>query len=212
MSLQLPKVYPITDRSITALTHAEQVSRLIAGGATVIQLREKTDSSRDFFQDAVTALRIARDAGVTLIVNDRVDIALALGADGVHLGQDDLPVTAARDLLGRKAIIGYSTHNFGQLQSALDLPIDYVAFGPLFKTASKNNPDPVVGLNSLREAKSIAKHLPLVAIGGIGRANIAEVLAAGADSAAIISEVLKPPQSITENLRALFLRSNGQLR
>src|SRR3954463_6526823 len=110
MTLQLPKVYPITDRSIASLTHSEQVRRLIAAGATVVQLREKTDASGTFYQDACAALQIARQAGTTLIVNDRVDIALAIGADGVHLGQADLPVIAARRLLGSKAIIGYSTH------------------------------------------------------------------------------------------------------
>src|SRR5437762_3670766 len=114
MSLQLPRVYPITDRSISSLTHAEQVARLIEGGATFIQLREKTETPREFFADAAPALRVARDAGVTLLINDRVDIALALGADGVHLGQTDLPVIAARKLLGPKAIIGYSTHNLEQ--------------------------------------------------------------------------------------------------
>jgi thiamine-phosphate pyrophosphorylase len=212
MTLKLPKVYPITDRSISSLTHAEQVKRLIAGGATFIQLREKTDSPRAFFEDAISALGIARAAGVTLLINDRVDIALSLGADGVHLGQTDLPVIAARKLLGRAAIIGYSTHNIDQVKSALDLPIDYLAFGPIFETGSKENPDPVVGLEALREAKSIAAGLPIVAIGGIRRSTLLEVLSAGADSAAIISEILTTPENIHKNLQELMRVSAAQPR
>jgi len=210
MSFKLPKVYPITDRSISSLTHAEQVKRLITGGATFIQLREKTDAPRAFFEDAVAALRLARAAGVTLLINDRVDIALALGADGVHLGQTDLPVIAARKLLGREAIIGYSTHNIDQVESALDLPIDYLAFGPIFETGSKQNPDPVVGLEAIRKAKSIVNDLPLVAIGGIRRSNLLEVLSAGADSAAIISEILATPENIPKNLQELIQVTNDQ--
>src|SRR6476620_11575454 len=128
MSLNLPRVYPITDTKICSLTHAEQVDRLLAGGATLIQLREKKGSARTFFEDATVALLHARQAGTTIIINDRVDIALALGADGVHLGQSDMPVPAARQLLGRDAIIGYSTHNLDQVRAALELPIDYLAF------------------------------------------------------------------------------------
>src|ERR1044072_523844 len=210
MKLQLPTVYPITDRIISSLTHAEQTEMLIAGGATLIQLREKSGSGRAFFDDAVAALRIARTAGVTLLINDRVDVALAIGADGVHLGQSAMPVTAARKLLGHEAIIGYSTHNLEQIKAALDLPIDYLAFGPVFDTQSKENPDPVAGLDALREAKLIAKSLPLVAIGGIQKSNLHEVLAAGADSVAIISEILKTPINVTQNVRDLLLEANGQ--
>jgi thiamine-phosphate pyrophosphorylase len=210
MTLQLPKVYPITDRSIASLTHSEQVRRLIAGGATLVQLREKNDVSGTFYQDACAALQIARNAGTTLIVNDRVDVALAIGADGVHLGQADLPVIAARKLLGSKAIIGYSTHTLDQVKAALDLPIDYVAFGPIFKTSSKINPDPIVGVGQLREAKSIAGALPLVGIGGIQGSNLAQVLSAGADSAAIISEILKTPENITNNFKNLLLETSPE--
>jgi len=210
MSLKLPKVYPITDRSISSLTHAEQVKRLIAGGAMFIQLREKTASPRAFCEDAVAALGIAREAGATLLINDRVDIALALRADGVHLGQTDLPVIAARQLLGREAIIGFSTHNIDQVKSALALPIDYLAFGPVFETSSKENPDPVAGLDALREARSIAGPLPIVAIGGIRRSTLLEVLSAGADSAAIISDILTTPENIPQNLRELLQSAGGQ--
>src|ERR1043165_4988002 len=178
----LPKIYPITDRTISGLSHSDQVKQLIDGGATLIQLREKTLSPRDFVQDAREALSIAHGAGVKLIINDRVDIALATGADGVHLGQTDIPVEAARRLLGGRAIIGYSTHNLDQVEEAVRRPIDYLAFGPIFPTATKANPDPTVGLNELAQIKNLAGLLPLVAIGGISADRIREVLMSGADS------------------------------
>lgn len=156
------------------------------------------------FEDAAQAVRLARAAGATIVINDRVDVALALRADGVHLGQSDLPVPAARKLLGRYAIIGYSTHNIEQARLALDLPIDYLAIGPVFPTQSKHNPDPVVGLDGLRSVKLVVHDLPLVAIGGIRGSALSDVFAAGADSAAIISEILAPPQNIRQNLRNLL--------
>jgi thiamine-phosphate pyrophosphorylase len=212
MILKLPKVYPITDRNISSLSHQEQVRRLIAGGATLIQLREKTESPKAFFADATAALRLARDAGVTLIINDRVDIALALSADGVHLGQTDMPVTAARRLLGSGAIIGYSTHNLAQVNAALDLPIDYLAFGPVFDTRSKQNPDPTAGIDALRNVRAAAGNRPLVGIGGIQPSNLPEVLAAGADSAAVISAILSNPENIAETLHELLTNRDGKPR
>src|SRR5947209_4283907 len=144
--VSLPKLYPITDARLTGLTHAEQVARLCAGGATLIQLREKRASPREFYAAAEAALRVACACGARLIINDRADLALALQADGAHLGQDDLDPTAARRLLGPRAIIGYSTHNIAQAQAAARLPIDYIALGPIFTTTTKEKPDPVVGL------------------------------------------------------------------
>src|SRR5439155_8132433 len=181
MRFELPKVYPITDVLLSGLSHAEQVERLISGGATLIQLREKHAGSREFYYDARAALVAARNSNVRLIINDRADLALALKADGVHLGQSDIPVEAARRLLGEKAIIGVSTHDLAQVELAARMPIDYVAFGPVFTTATKGNPDPVVGLETLREARAMLTSLPLVAIGGITAANAAAVFAAGAD-------------------------------
>ena len=132
------------------------------------------------------ALSVARERGVRLIVNDRADVALALGADGVHLGQDDLPPEAARRLLGDDAIIGCSTHSVAQARRAARLPVDYVAIGPIFQTSSKENPDPVVGLDGLRRVRAeVGAAVRLVAIGGITRHNIADTLRAGADSAAL---------------------------
>lgn len=204
MNIQLPKVYPITDTTISGLSHCEQVKRLIAGGAVLIQLRDKRASSRVFYSDAQAAIQIARAAGVRLIINDRVDIALALRADGVHLGQEDMPVDAARRVLGDQAVIGYSTHNLEQIREALHLPIDYLAFGPIFPTTSKRNPDPVAGLNQLKRAREMVLPMPVVAIGGINRSNAPDVLNAGANAVAVISGVLTNPGRIAGNLQQIM--------
>jgi thiamine-phosphate pyrophosphorylase len=199
----LPKIYPITDRTISGLSHSDQVKQLIDGGATLIQLREKTLSPRDFLQDAREALSIAHGAGVKLIINDRVDIALATGADGIHLGQTDMPVEAARRLLGGRAIIGYSTHKLNQVEEAVRLPIDYLAFGPIFPTATKDDPDPIVGLDLLADVKKRVGSMPLIAIGGVTNERAATVLARGADSVAVISALFDRAKSIAENLKNL---------
>src|ERR1043165_2323774 len=130
MSIEIPRLYPITDRRLSGLSHAEQVARLIEGGATFIQLREKHLAPREFYREAEEALRVARALGAKLIINDRADIALALGADGVHLGQDDMPPEVARTALGRRAIIGFSTHSVEQAIAAARLPVNYIAIGP----------------------------------------------------------------------------------
>jgi thiamine-phosphate pyrophosphorylase len=187
MRFRLPPIYPITDTQISGLSHAEQVALFAESGATLVQLREKRAPALKFYEEAKAGLAVAVERGVQLIINDRLDIALAVGAAGVHLGQDDLPPEAARRLLGDEAIIGYSTHSVVQAVAAARLPIDYLAVGPIFSTSTKENPDPVVGLKGLRAVKAAIGNLPLVAIGGITRENTAAVLQAGADSAAMIS-------------------------
>ena len=200
MALTLPNIYPITDCRLSGLSHCEQVKRLIEGGASLIQLREKETAPREFYDDALPALLVAHTTGAKIIINDRVDIALALKADGVHLGQRDMPVTAARLVLGNDALIGYSTHNIDQVKAALHLPINYVAFGPIFSTSSKAHPDPVAGVTELIKVKELVGELPLVAIGGIDSTNVQQVIAAGADSAALISAVLSNASAIARNL------------
>jgi len=207
VSLDLPKVYPITDTHLSGLSHAQQVARLIEGGASLIQLRDKNAAPQEFYREAAAALQIARDHNARLIINDRVDVALALKADGVHLGQTDLPVEAARRLLGKGAIIGFSTHNLRQAKSATAMPVDYIAFGPVFQTSSKENPEPVAGLSALRKARAIIGSLPLVAIGGITVANALEVLQAGADALAIIADLLADPMKIEENTAKILALS-----
>jgi thiamine-phosphate pyrophosphorylase len=210
VSFNLPTVYPITDTRLSGLSHAEQVTRLIHGGATLIQLRDKGTASREFYHQTEAAFQVARNHNAKLIINDRVDIALALKADGVHLGQSDLPVEAARRLLGKDAIIGFSTHNIIQAKLAATMPLDYIAFGPIFQTSTKENPDPVAGLAALREVRASIGSLPLVAIGGVNLINAAVVLGAGADALAMISELVAGPAGIDENMRKMLaLASSG---
>ena len=161
-------------------------------------------SPREFYREAEEALNLARARGVRLIINDRVDIALALRADGVHLGQDDLPPEAARQVLGSRAIIGFSTHNLEQAREAARLPVDYIAIGPLFPTSSKDNPDPVIGLEELSRVRRVTGTIPLVAIGGINHENARQAIAAGADAVAVISCLLAPPSRITDRTRELL--------
>ena len=197
-------MYPITDTQLSGISHADQVSLLADAGATFVQLREKNLSALDFYNEAKAALAVAAQKSVTLIINDRVDVALALGARGVHLGQDDLPPEAARELLGDAAVIGYSTHSVAQASAAANLPVDYIAIGPIFQTGSKNNPDPVVGLDGLRAVRYAIGDIPLVAIGGITETNAVAVIDAGADSIALISALLAGgPTEISNRYRAL---------
>jgi thiamine-phosphate pyrophosphorylase len=184
--MELPRVYPLTDVQLSGLSHAEQVRLLGLGGASLIQLREKRLPALEFYEQA----RAARQSGVQLIINDRVDIAIAAGASGVHLGQDDLPPEAARKLLGPQAIVGYSTHSVDQAINAIKLPIDYLAIGPIFSTTTKSDTAPVLGLDGLRAVRDAIGEFPLVAIGGITLDNARDVIEAGADSVAVISALL----------------------
>jgi thiamine-phosphate pyrophosphorylase len=202
-SFTLPRVYPLTDVGLSGLSQAEQVELLSLGGATLIQLREKQLPAREFYEQAKAAVAVAERRGVQLIVNDRVDVALAAGADGVHLGQDDMPPGAARKLLGPHRIIGFSTHDIEQAIEASKLPIDYVAIGPIFATTTKRDTSPVLGLEGLRAVRQAIGDFPLVAIGGITDANARQVIEAGADSVAVISAVLSDPTHITEATRGL---------
>jgi thiamine-phosphate pyrophosphorylase len=204
MPISLPRIYPITDRAVSGLSHTEQVKRLIEGGATFIQLRDKDGAPKSFLQDAEAAIIVARQNDVRIVINDRVDVAMTLGADGVHLGQSDIPVDAARRLLGADAIIGFSTHTISQVQIAATLAVDYVAFGPVFDTRTKRDHEPLVGLEHLREVKRALADTTLVAIGGISAVNFRSALVAGADSVAVISDLLKQPNKISEKLKRML--------
>ncbi len=200
LKLNLPKIYPITDTRLSKISHAEQVKWLIAGGATLIQLRDKFSASNDFYEAAKEVLKIARPRNVKIVINDRVDIALALKADGVHLGQDDLPPEHARNILGDAAIIGFSTHNLEQARKAVKLPIDYLAIGPVFATRTKENPDATVGISTLKRVRQTIGDFPLVAIGGITLTNFRDVFSAGANSLAIIGDLISEPNEIRRKL------------
>ncbi len=203
--LIFPRVYALTDVRLSGFSHVEQVELLSDGGATLIQLREKGMAAREFYEQAKAAVDVAVERGVQLIINDRVDVALAVGAHGVHLGQDDMPPDAARNLLGPNAVIGYSTHNIEQAIAATNLPIDYLAIGPIFATTTKSDTAPVLGLEGLRTVRQAIGAFPLVAIGGISQANAREVIEAGADSVAVINALLSDRTHITEATRKLNL-------
>jgi thiamine-phosphate diphosphorylase len=193
--VQLPKLYAITDFQLSNLAHDEIVRLMLAAGARFIQLRDKEASAREVLDAARACLKLTREAGARLIVNDRVDIALTAEADGVHLGQDDMAVEEARDILGDKKIIGVSTHSMEQVRDALDTSANYIAVGPVYPTRTKEHADPVVGLDLVREARKIADR-PLVAIGGITVDRAPEVIAAGADSVAVISALYPWPEKL----------------
>jgi thiamine-phosphate pyrophosphorylase len=200
MPLALPKIYPITDVSVSNLSHVEQFRRLAEGGASMIQLREKNASPREFYASAREISALAEKKNIIIIINDRADIAFALKT-GVHLGQDDLPAAAARKLLGKNAIIGFSTHSVEQAIEAAEFPIDYIAVGPVFATKTKQNPEPEVGLEGVGRVRKAVGNFPLVAIGGITFENAGDVFGAGADSVAVIGDLLGEPDKIAEKMK-----------
>lgn len=186
MTIPLPRVYPIADTGSLArfgMAPEAFAAALAEGGATLIQFRHKGHFSRNVFE----TLKRACALGIPVMVNDRADVALMFGA-GVHVGQDDLPPLLARGLVGEK-IVGFSTHNAEQLAAGDREPVDYLAIGPVFSTGSKENPDPVVGVDALPELRRLTDK-PLVAIGGITRATAPRVWAAGVDSIAVIGDLL----------------------
>ncbi len=183
---KLPRLYAITDCQLSNCTHEEIVQMLLAAGARWIQLRDKDASARELLDAARKCLPLARAAEARLMINDRVDVALTADADGVHLGQEDLSVEEAREILGEEKIIGISTHSLDQFRAALETSANYIAVGPVFPTKTKENPAPVVGLDLVREARKLTDR-PIVAIGGITLERAAEVIDAGANSVAVIS-------------------------
>lgn len=212
MAMKIPLLYPILDAdSLSAACDSGGLLPLLCGhalalaeaGCTLMQYRAKR-------MKVSVALAQARELrrllpGVTLIMNDRADLCLAAAFDGVHLGQEDLSPEGARRVVGAHGIVGLSTHNAAQAAEALTKPVDYLAIGPVFATGSKEKPDPVVGLAAVSEARRLRKdsgrELPLVAIGGITRANAEAVLKAGADSVAVIGDISRSPR---ESAREFF--------
>jgi len=186
----LPRFYPILDPEIAARHGVDPVAaaeQILEGGAKILQFRHKGFFSREVFAQLERVAELCRDAGVQFVVNDRADLAAITGA-ALHLGQDDLTPSSARRVVGLATLIGFSTHNERQLRAAAAEPANYLALGPIFGTASKQNPDPVVGIDELRRLRPLTDR-PLVAIGGITRSNAQSVLAAGADSVAIIGDL-----------------------
>lgn len=189
--MRLPRLYPILDtaaldqRRCPVETAAEA---MLAGGARILQFRHKGRFSRAVLDQAERVAEMCRREAAIFVIDDRADIAMMLDA-GLHVGQDDLPPSDVRRLIGAAALLGFSTHNKAQLLAARAEPVDYLAIGPLFGTKSKERPDPVVGVEELRRLRPLVDR-PLVAIGGITRENALTVLDAGADSVAVIGDLL----------------------
>ena len=188
MNLVFPRLYAIIDPTLLTVSELDLAEALAGSGVELIQYRNKTASSRQFFEISRRLSSALGPRGVRLIVNDRPDIALLAGAGGVHVGQDDLSAEDARAICGPDRWVGLSTHTLEQLAAAERTSADYIAFGPIFPTATKKNPDPVVGTELLRKARQMTKK-PLVAIGGITLERAAEVYRAGADSLAVIRDL-----------------------
>ena len=194
--MRFPRVYPILDAETLAqhgIALDTAAAALLEGGAGILQVRQKGHWTRQVFESARQVACLCREAGAVLVVNDRADFAMLLEG-GLHIGQEDLAPRDARKLIGPDALLGFSSHNLEQLSAAGGEPVDYVALGPVYPTSSKHNPDPVVGVDEVRRLRPLIEK-PLVAIGGITRANAAGVLNAGADSVAVISDLV--PQSPT---------------
>ncbi len=196
MNLVFPRLYAIIDPTLLTISELELAEALAGSGVELIQYRNKTAPSRQFFEISRQLSRALSPRGVRLVVNDRPDIALLAGAGGVHVGQDDLSVEDARAICGgldgKDCWVGVSTHTLEQLAAADRTSADYIAFGPIFQTATKKNPDPVVGTELLRKARQMTKK-PLVAIGGITLDHAVEVYRAGADSLAVIRDLICAP-------------------
>jgi thiamine-phosphate pyrophosphorylase len=203
---RLPRFYPILDAGLLlrAGLFIESFARdLREAGIRFLQYRDKDAADEVLLERAALLRRIFPPSDSRLILNDRVPLVLSASYDGVHVGQDDLSPAEARALLGPEVMVGISTHGKSQLVKAADSPVDYVAIGPVFATSSKQVPDPVVGLEGVRAARVLTDK-PLVAIGGITRANCAAVIEAGADSVAVISDLIQSPgKSVEEFLSRL---------
>ncbi len=200
-----PRLYAILDAARFTDSQAmfSTAEELLAGGLTLLQYRNKNGTTRAML-DHVCALKHRVGGSIKLIMNDRADLCLAAGFDGVHVGQDDLSPEGARKVVGTLLLLGVSTHNPEQVKEANKTSADYIAIGPVFSTSSKANPDPVVGLEAVRKARALTRK-PLVAIGGINRANCRSVIEAGADSVAVISDLMREPRKSAQD----FLRILG---
>jgi len=195
---QLPRLYAILDAGCFPTSEDVVIfaEALVAGGCTLLQYRNKSGNARVMLEHA-QELKRRIGGSVKLIMNDRADLCLAADFYGVHVGQGDLSPESVRTIIGPKLWLGVSTHNPKQLREADRTSADYLAIGPVFSTSSKDKPDPVVGLEGVRWARQLTRK-PLVAIGGITRANAPSVIAAGADSVAVISDLLREPRKSAE--------------
>ena len=204
--MKIPRLYAIADAGFFPETESllQFAQEVVAGGVTLLQYRNKSSSARRMLDDAL-ALRAGLPENVRLIMNDRADLCLAAGFGGVHVGQEDLSPESVRRLIGPSRWLGVSAHNPEQVAAADLTSADYIAVGPVFATGSKERPDPVIGLEGVRRARALTSK-PLVAIGGITRENCRSVIDAGADSVAVISDLVAVPNSAPKAVVTDFLR------
>jgi thiamine-phosphate pyrophosphorylase len=198
MRLVLPRLYVILDAALLTTPDTDCAQKLAGAGVRLLQYRNKNASTRELFEASNRLASLLVPQGVTFFVNDRADVAALAGASGVHVGQEDLGVEAARSVIGPGKLVGVSTHNLEQFKRAAATSADYIAVGPVFATSSKANPDPVVGTDLLRQVRPLTDK-PIVAIGGITLDRAMEAFEAGADSIAVISDILLAPVNTSKN-------------
>jgi thiamine-phosphate pyrophosphorylase len=190
MDKNLLDLYLVTDPDLSlGRSHEYVVEQAVKGGVTIVQLREKSVSSRLFFQYAEALMKLLKPLNIPLIINDRLDIALAVDADGLHIGQSDLPYEIARKIIGNEKIIGLSVETIDQVKEANQLSVDYIGLSPVFSTQTKKDINTPLGLEGIREIASFTKH-PTVAIGGIHKENAASIIQSGADGIAVVSAIV----------------------
>jgi thiamine-phosphate pyrophosphorylase len=205
MRLVMPRLYVILDAGFLTGSIEDTTQKLIEAGVLALQYRNKKGPARDALADACKVAAMVLSRGASLFVNDRPDIACLSGASGVHVGQDDLGVAQARAMIGATGWVGVSTHNEAQFRAAVETSADYIAVGPVFGTRTKENPDPVVGTELIRRVRALTNK-PIVAIGGVTMERAVEVIEAGADSVAVISDILRaedPTQRAKDFVRRL---------
>lgn len=202
MRLVLPRLYVILDAALLNNSSHDCAQELAAAGVRLMQYRDKSASARDLLKTSRELVSSLKPHGASLVVNDRPDVAALAGAAGVHVGQDDLSPEQARAVVGKEVWVGISTHSLEQFRRAAVTSADYIAVGPIFATTSKENPDPVVGLELIRQVRALTDK-PIVAIGGITLDRAASVVAAGADSVAVIRDVLCAAEPVERARRFL---------
>ena len=191
--LVLPRLYVILDAALLTVPETECAQELADAGVRLLQYRNKRASARELFESSIELVSLLAPLNVSVVVNDRADVAALAGASGVHVGQEDLGVEEARQVVGTEKLVGVSTHNLEQFQRAAASSADYIAVGPIFETGTKSNPDPVVGAEFIRRIRPLTDK-PIVAIGGITLERAAGIIEAGANSVAVISDILGAPE------------------
>lgn len=207
-------LYLVTDRGLSrGRSTAEVVAAAVRGGVTVVQIREKAADTRDFIEEALAVRRLLKARGIPMIVNDRIDVALAVSADGVHLGQKDMPIDMARKILGSERIIGISAESPADAVAAEKAGADYLGVSPIYATPTKSDTAAALGLEGLRQIRR-AVNLPLVGIGGLNAGNAAEAIRHGADGVAVVSAIVSAddPEKAARELFQIVSGENTRLK